>query len=124
MKSAPTINPDSGERGGPVADRPAIPPLADGDERRTDMKPDIAVVIPAITGDSWVEAGPVFVVHDSKKITALAALREAGYRVMYKGGLHDCNAVPAKFYRDEINLKRYNLDENDEITEWVITVHP
>jgi hypothetical protein len=88
------------------------------------MKHDITVVVPIFAGNGWTEAGRVFVVHDSKKSTALAALRQAGYRVMYKGGEHSCHNVSAKMYQDVINLRHYGLDEDDEITQWFITVHP
>jgi len=88
------------------------------------MNRGIAVVIPIIAGDDWVEPRPALVVRDSKKSTALAALRDAGYRVLYKGGEHSCHTARAVDYRDVINLHRHGLSEDDEITEWVITVHP
>ena len=54
---------------------------------RQDMKTlKHAVVFPIITGDTWCETAPPIRLPRDSKAAALRALRDAGYRVMRKGG--------------------------------------
>jgi hypothetical protein len=59
-----------------------------------------AIVYPIVTGRDWCEPDPPIPLDHESKASAIRALREHGYRIMWRGGCHDIGTITAQNLRD------------------------
>ena len=94
-----------------------------------------AIVYPIISGDDWCEPAPPIMIDRASKAAAIRALRERGYRIMWRGGLHEKNIFTAEDLRRSsgggnaavMEAERrigYALPDEAEIDAFVISVWP
>jgi hypothetical protein len=95
-----------------------------------------AIAYPIEAGKDYVSpACPPIPLERASKAAAIKAVRAAGYRVMWRGGLHEKNVVTANDLRrssgggtaDVMEAERrigYALPDDAEIPAYLITVWP
>jgi hypothetical protein len=93
-----------------------------------------AIVYPVITGKDFCEPDAPLPLDRASKASAVRALRERGYRIMWKGGLFDVMTTTAEELRssraDTAHVAErerelgYGLPDGAEIVEYAVTVYP
>jgi len=93
-----------------------------------------AIVYPVFTGKDWLEPEPPIALEKDTKAAAIRALRERGYRIMWRGGLFDVLSTTTEELwastagaPDVIKRQRElacRLPDGTEITKYVISVWP
>jgi len=93
-----------------------------------------AIVYPIVTGSDWMEPDPPIALGRDSKAAAIRALRKAGYRIMWIGGLHERHTKTAEELRcshagstDVAEREReivQGLPDEEEVAVYIITVWP